>query len=105
METITRMVTMPTITVERMESYLRYLKHIKNDMNREFISNAHISSDLRVDIKDVKNDLECIHTANGITEIHDVSFLIRNIQKIMGSFCNTRNSWAYTLPGDDKFDC
>ncbi len=102
---MTNMVTMPTVTLERMESYLTYLTHIKKDINRDFISNAHISRDLHLDVDQVRYDLECIHAANGISDIHDVNFLVRNIRKILGSYSYTRNSWAYTLPGDDKFDC
>jgi vacuolar-type H+-ATPase catalytic subunit A/Vma1 len=105
METLFNTIATQSLSVDQLESYLKYFNHLKNDLHKEHISTSNIASDLHKENWKVQSDMECITSINGITEIHDVDFMIRNIRVIIGSFSYTRNSWAYTFPDDDKFDC
>ncbi|MFA8449747.1 MAG: winged-helix domain-containing protein [Bacteroidales bacterium] len=81
----------PEGTLKRLNKYLSILRAF-NKRNREYITNAHLSSFVDQSIQTIRKDLDHVDSWTSNSEIHNIEYLIKITEAYLG-FTNTEEAF------------
>ncbi len=76
-------IEIPTKSLKRLAHYRYYLTRLERD-KREYVSNERLARDLNITVEEVREDMENLNPALGLSEIHQVSLLTRIVEDYLG---------------------
>ncbi len=81
-------IEIPTKSLKRLAQYHYYLTRLERDQ-RDYVSNERLARDLNITEAEVREDMENLNPALGVSEIHEVKLLLRIVADFLGY--NNRN--------------
>jgi len=84
-----RIIEIPTKSLKRLTHYHYCLTRLTRE-KREYVSNERLAGDLNIPVNEVREDMENLDPALGVSEIHQTEFLMNIVEKYLGY--NNKNS-------------
>ncbi len=76
-------IEIPTKSLKRLAHYRYYLNRLERE-KREYVSNERLARDLNITTAEVREDMENLNPALGVSEIHQVGLLVKIVEEYLG---------------------